>query len=222
MKFFQSTIGLKITMALSGLVLIGFVIGHMLGNLQVFLGADALNSYATMLHSYPALIWGTRIVLLISVGVHIRSAVILTLRSTSARGKKYSQSGWLGASYATRTMRYGGVILLAFIVYHILHLTMDFGLAGAEKACPNGGDCVKVYKNVITGFQNPLIAIFYIVAQIFLGLHLTHGIHSMARTFGISNPIWTGRAEKVAIVTGIAITLGNCSIPLAVLLKLVS
>ena len=221
MKFFQSTIGLKITMALSGLVLIGFVIGHMLGNLQVFLGAAVLNSYATMLHDAAALIWGTRIVLLISVGIHIRSAVILTLRSKSARSKNYSQSGWLGASYATRTMRYGGVILLAFIVYHILHLTMSL-TGGAVEACPNGGDCVNVYKNVITGFQNPLIAIFYIVAQIFLGLHLTHGIHSMARTLGISNPIWTGRAEKVAIVTGIAITLGNCSIPLAVLLKLVS
>ena len=221
MKFFQSTIGLKITMALSGLVLIGFVIGHMLGNLQVFLGEDVLNSYATMLHGTAALIWGTRIVLLISVGIHIRSAVILTLRSKSARGKKYSQSGWLGASYATRTMRYGGVILLAFIIYHILHLTMNL-TGGAVEACPGGGECVNVFKNVVVGLQNPLIAMFYIVAQIFLGLHLTHGIHSMARTLGISNPIWTGKAEKIAIITGIAITIGNCSIPLAVLLKLVS
>lgn len=222
MKFFQSTIGLKITMALSGLVLVGFVIGHMLGNLQIFLGKDALNDYATMLHSNAPLLWGARIVLLVSVLAHISSAIRLVTRSSAARPKNYSQTGWLGASYATRTMKMGGFILLAFIIFHLLHLTgAQFG--GAEEACDAAGKCTKVFRNVVTGFSgaNAWIAIFYIIAQVFLGLHLTHGIHSMARTLGVSSPLWTKRAEKVAITVGIAIMMGNIVIPLSVLIGLV-
>ena len=223
MDFFKSTLGLKIVMALSGLVGLGFVIGHMLGNLQIFLGAKVLNEYAASLHHNTALLWGARIVLLSAVIVHIVSAVKLTLRSKAARPEPVSMSGWLGASYATRTMRHGGVILLVFIVYHLLHLTNGVAVLPADYAAnvdwaTAGDKGIDVAANVRKGFSYPPTAIFYIIAQVLLGLHLTHGIHSMARTLGLSNPLWMERAKTVAIATGIAITLGNCSIVLAGLL----
>jgi succinate dehydrogenase / fumarate reductase cytochrome b subunit len=216
MRLFQSTIGLKILMALSGLVGVGFVIGHMLGNLQIFMGADTLNAYAAALHANAALLWGARVVLLGAIAVHITTAIKLTAKMGKARPVKYGQKGWLGASYATRTMRMGGFILLAFIIYHLAHLTLGAPVLPADKVANNmladGG--VDVYKNVMNGFSFIPTALFYIVAQVMLGLHLTHGIHSMSRSLGISNPVWTERAAKAAVATGIGITVGNIAIVL--------
>ena len=216
MRLFQSTIGLKILMALSGLVGVGFVIGHMLGNLQIFMGAETLNAYAAALHANAALLWGARVVLLGAIAVHITTAVKLTAKMGKARPVKYGQKGWLGASYATRTMRMGGFILLAFIIYHLAHLTLGAPVLPADKVANNmladGG--VDVYKNVMNGFSFIPTALFYIVAQVMLGLHLTHGIHSMSRSLGISNPVWTERAAKAAVATGIGITVGNIAIVL--------
>lgn len=217
MRFFQSTIGLKIMMALTGLVGVGFVVGHMLGNLQIFLGADVLNEYAKSLHHNTALLWGARIVLLSSVLLHIYSAVVLTKRAGTARPTAYNQKGWLKASYASRTMRWGGFIILAFIVYHLLHLTVGAPVLPAAhmaKVDWNAGD-VNVAHNVINGFGFLPTTIFYIVAQVMLGLHLTHGVHSMARTLGVSNPGWMKKAEMIAVATGIAIAGGNCFIALS-------
>jgi succinate dehydrogenase / fumarate reductase cytochrome b subunit len=229
MKFLSSTIGLKLIMALSGLVLLGFVIGHMLGNLQIFLGEDALNQYAATLHGTPALVWVTRIVLLLSVFAHMYSAYTLTMRSRASRPINYGKRHWLRSTYAVRTMRWGGIILLAFIVYHLLHLTLTAPVLpsehAAEVACSHQGMeviCNNVYSNVIKGFSFAPVAIFYIIAQIMLGLHLTHGIWSMTRSLGISNPKWTNHAEKIAMSVGGAITIGNCSIPFAVLFGFLS
>lgn len=220
MRLFQSTIGLKIMMALTGLVGVGFVIGHMLGNMQIFLGAETLNAYAASLHS-TQLIWVARIVLLASVAIHVWTAIKLTAKVGKARPVRYQNKGWLGASYATRTMRQGGFILLAFIIYHLLHLTWGLPV-GPEQAnvdwsqvdFNNPKTFPDVYLNVVNGFKFAPTAIFYIVAQIALGLHLTHGIHSMSRSLGISNPVWTERAAKVAVGTGIGITVGNIAIVL--------
>lgn len=220
MRLFQSTIGLKILMALTGLVGVGFVIGHMLGNMQIFLGADTLNAYAASLHSTP-LIWVARIVLLVAIAVHVWTAVKLTAKVGKARPVRYQNKGWLGASYATRTMRQGGFILLAFIIYHLLHLTWGLPV-GPEQANVDWSQVdfadkntfPNVYENVVNGFKFAPTAIFYIVAQIALGLHLTHGIHSMSRSLGISNPVWTERAAKAAVATGIGITVGNIAIVL--------
>ena len=188
MRLFQSTIGLKILMALSGLVGVGFVVGHMLGNLQIFLGAEALNSYAATLHANVALLWGARVVLLGAIGVHVTTAIRLNKKASNSRPVPYTgNGGWLGASYATRTMRQGGYILLAFIVYHLLHLTWGAPVLPAEFVADAdwaaaGEQGVDVYKNVVNGFKFIPTALFYIVAQVMLGLHLTHGIHSMSRT----------------------------------------
>ena len=224
MRLFQSTIGLKIMMALTGLVGVGFVIGHMLGNMQIFIPDDGatLNAYAASLHSTP-LIWVARIVLLVSVGIHVWTAVKLTAKVGKARPVRYQNKGWLGASYATRTMRQGGFILLAFIIYHLLHLTWgapvlpEEFVANADWSNVNFDDkstFPDVYQNVVNGFKFVPTAIFYIIAQIALGLHLTHGIHSMSRSLGISNPVWIERAAKAAVGTGIGITVGNIAIVL--------
>ena len=258
MKLLMSTIGLKAQMAISGMVLLGFVVGHMLGNLQIFLGPEALNNYAATLHGTPALIWGTRVTLLLAVAVHIFSAYTLTARSKAARPVGYKDRQWLGASYPARTMRWGGVILLAFIVYHLLHLTVAAPVLPAENldalstgeygpavpACEhkevalsviasNATDtlsnetiatkqvvCDNVYDNVVRGFHFIPVSLFYILAQIMLGMHIAHGLWSATRTLGISSPKWSDNAEKAALALGALITVGNCSIPLAVMIGL--
>lgn len=225
MKFLTSTLGLKAIMAVTGVVLFGFVIGHMLGNLQIFLGAKALNDYATFLHTQPALIWGTRIVLLVSVIGHIYSAFSLVQRSNAARPVNYDQKKFLGSTYAVRTMRYGGVILLLFIVYHLLHLTVGANVVPTEAAVTGCSSdpiaCNHVYDNVVNGFKVWWISIFYIIAQCSLGLHLTHGLWSGLRTLGFIKLARQEQSKMAAVALGVLITLGNCSIPLAVLLGII-
>ena len=222
LRFLNSTIGLKVIMALSGLGLFGFVIGHLLGNLQVFLGAEVFNAYAEALQGNKALLWTARIGLLGMVFAHMGSAAKLVLRSSAARPVGYKQRRWLSGRYAVRTMRYGGVVLLAFIVYHLLHLTTGH-LHSAHKEClPVGAgvDC-DAFHNLTTGLQNPLVAMFYIVAQFALGLHLAHGVWSLARTLGLSNPRYDVFVRYGAWTFGGLITLGNCSIAVACLARIV-
>ncbi|MBM76824.1 MAG: hypothetical protein CMK59_15565 [Proteobacteria bacterium] len=221
---FTSTLGLKAQMALSGVVLIGFVLVHMLGNLQIFLGPEALNDYAELLKSNKAVLWGARLVLLSSIGVHIFSAYTLTMRSRAARKQRYDQKNWLSSSYAVRTMRWGGVILLLFVVYHLLHLTVGAPVTPDKNMAsfiPNNANQIDVYNNVVRGFKNPFVSVFYIVAQGALGLHLAHGVWSMMRTLGVTKSAWIEKAQFGALGFGILITIGNCSIPLAVLFGLV-
>ena len=248
-RFLTSTIGLKLIMALSGIILIGFVIGHMVGNLQIFLqdGGKSLDAYGAALQSNQNLLWIIRIGLLTAVGAHIASAVALVMRSKTARPKSYQNHKWLSSDYAVRTMRLGGVILLAFIIFHIAHLTIGADVPGTDgiKHCTyQGGEftCF-VTENVVgqcgfvstaspgdasaaaagtqlieqcSGFKNSFLAIFYIVAQIALSLHLAHGIWSLCRTLGLSNPRYDNIARKIAWAISLAILIGNCSIPIAV------
>ena len=222
-RFLLSTIGLKIVMALSGLMLVGFVLAHMLGNLQIFLGPDAINSYGAAMQSNQAILWVARTGLLGAVLAHIFSAVKLTLSSKAARPVATKRHSWFDQRYAVRTMRYGGFILLLFIVYHLLHFTLgsahpDFvhcGDKGGKFACD-------VYHNVVSGFSVWPVSAFYILAQLCLGLHLTHGIWSMTRTLGQGNPRWDTMARAVSVLVGAGVTLGNCSIPVAVLAGILS
>jgi succinate dehydrogenase / fumarate reductase cytochrome b subunit len=218
-RFLASTIGQKVFMALSGVALILFVIAHMLGNLQIFIpdGGEALNAYAAALHSNMGILWVARIGLLAAVLVHIGAATALTLRSAAARPTGYKKKVWLGNDYPARTMRWGGVIVLAFVIYHLAHLTL--GAVGPEvRACSavSGEMVCHVRANVIAGFQNLPIAVFYIVAQLALGLHLAHGVWSGLRTLGLNNPRFDGLARRSGIGIALLITLGNISIPVAV------
>jgi succinate dehydrogenase / fumarate reductase cytochrome b subunit len=222
-RFLRSTIGQKIVMAVSGLLLVGFVVVHMLGNLQIFLGPDAFNSYAALMQGNQGLLWVARLGLLGAVGAHIWSAIKLTLSAKKARPVAYKKRSWFDERYAVRTMRVGGFILLAFIIYHLLHFTVGAVHDGFQSCADvNGVFTCYAYENVVGGFSNPLIGIFYITAQVFLGLHLTHGVWSMTRTLGQGNPRFDTMARKAAMAIGLIITIGNCSIPVAVMAGIVS
>jgi succinate dehydrogenase / fumarate reductase cytochrome b subunit len=214
-SFLGSSIGRKVVMAASGLLLIGFVIGHLLGNLQAFLGPEALNAYAETLRRYPALLWAARVGLLAAVGAHIWSATALTLANRRARPEGYDRLTPQASTYASRTMRWSGVLLLLFVVYHLLHLTL-----GVEAVHPQfvAGD---VYHNFVTGFQNPLVSGFYILAMLALGLHLQHGLWSMLQTVGLSRPGMNRLRRGVAAAVAALIVLGNISMPVAVLAGLI-
>lgn len=207
--FFDEHIGKKVVMAASGLILIGFVVGHLVGNLQVFLGPGAFNEYAEFLQSNPALLWGTRTVVLASVLLHIWSAVGLTALKRAARPVAYTKWSARDSTYASRTMMWSGPILAAYVIYHLLHLTL-----GTVHPSFDPGN---VYQNLVIGLSNPIVALAYIVAMIMLGLHLRHGIWSMFQSIGISHPTYTPRLKTLAALVAAAIVVGYVSIPLAIL-----
>jgi succinate dehydrogenase / fumarate reductase cytochrome b subunit len=213
--FWASTVGKKIVMAVTGAILFLFVIGHLLGNLQVFEGPAKLNAYGAFLHSIGEVLWPVRIILLIAVALHIIATVQLALRKKRARPIGYSRKQAIASSYASRTMYWSGPIVLAFIIFHLLHLTAGYVHPGAAYL---EGD---VYHNVVSGFQVWWVSLSYVVAICLLGLHLRHGLWSMFQTVGIHQPQHTARLKKAAMVIAVLIVLGYISIPISVLLGLV-
>jgi succinate dehydrogenase / fumarate reductase cytochrome b subunit len=213
--FWASTVGKKIVMAVTGAILFLFVIGHLLGNLQVFEGPAKLNAYGAFLHSIGEVLWPVRIVLLIAVALHIIATVQLALRKKRARPIGYSRKEAIASSYASRTMYWSGPIVLAFIIFHLLHLTAGYVHPGAAYI---EGD---VYHNVVSGFQVWWVSLSYVVAICLLGLHLRHGLWSMFQTVGIHQPQHTARLKTAAMVIAVLIVLGYVSIPISVLLGLV-
>lgn len=214
--FYGSTLTKKAVMAVTGLILFGFVLGHMIGNLKLYGGEQMLNHYAEGLREMGApvfghgqLLWVARIGLIVAVLLHMWSAWALTRISHRARPHGYAKVDRQAATYASRTMRWGGVILLFFIVYHLLHLT--FGSVHADF------DPKNVYHNVVSGFQNPLISGFYIVGQIFLGMHLYHGLWSMFQSLGWAGPRFNRARRQFAVAFALIVSLANISFPVAVL-----
>jgi succinate dehydrogenase / fumarate reductase cytochrome b subunit len=214
-EFFRSTIGRKIVMAVTGVILFGFVLAHMLGNLQVYLGPEAMNHYAVYLRQvlHGAGLWIARGVLLAAVVLHIWAATSLTLTSRAARPAGYRERRWREATYASRTMRWSGVIILVFVIYHLLHFTF-----GTVHPAFVEGD---VYHNFVYGFRSLPVSFFYIVAMILLGLHLRHGVWSMFQTLGVSHPRYMQAARVGAWVFALLIVIGNISFPVAVLAGIV-
>jgi succinate dehydrogenase / fumarate reductase cytochrome b subunit len=220
-KLYRTSVGKKILMALSGLILFGFIVGHMAGNLKVLQGPEAFNSYAEFLRDfgYPllpheGLLWIARVVLLAAVGLHITSALQLWKTSRAAKAGGYTKKNDISFSYASRTMRWGGVILFLFIVYHILHLT-----TGTVHSDFVVGD---VYRNYVVAFQNPLILAFYVVAQAALCLHLYHGLWSATQTLGASHPKYNPLRRPAAIVFALGIFVGFLIPPVLVAAGVVS
>jgi succinate dehydrogenase / fumarate reductase, cytochrome b subunit len=214
-SFWGSTIGKKIVMAVTGVMMFGFVIAHLAGNLQVFEGPAKLNAYGAFLHSIGELLWPLRIVLILAIALHIIATVQLALRKKRARPIGYSRKQAIASSYASRTMYWSGPIVLAFIIFHLLHLTAGYVHPGAAYI---EGD---VYHNVVSGFQVWWVSLSYVVAICLLGLHLRHGLWSMFQTVGIHQPQHTARLKKAAMVIAVLIVLGYISIPISVLLGLV-
>jgi succinate dehydrogenase / fumarate reductase cytochrome b subunit len=209
--FLGSSIGRKVIMAVTGAILFGFVLAHMLGNLQVYLGPEAMNHYAAFLRQvlHGAGLWIARSVLLVSVVLHIWSATSLTLSSRAARSIGYRERRWKESTYASRTMRWSGVIILLFVIYHLLHFT-----TGTVHPSFIEGD---VYHNFVAGFRSVPVSVFYIAAMVLLGLHLRHGFWSMFQTLGVSHPRYMRWAHAGSWGFAILIVVGNISFPVAVL-----
>ena len=208
-----TTIARKVVMALTGVILTGFVLVHMTGNLLLYQGPEALNHYAELLQSKPPLVWTARLVLLACVGLHIWAATTLTLANWAARPVGYRKTAYETSTYASRTMRWGGPLLLLFIVYHLLHFTV-----GSMHPDFVRGD---VYHNVVIGFQNPLVAFFYVLSMGALSLHLFHGVESMLQTMGLSHPKYNGLRSVIGAAYAAVVTVGNLSFPLSVFFGLV-
>lgn len=218
---FRTSIGLKITMALSGIVFVGFVIGHMFGNLKVYQGAEVFNHYAEGLREFgdPFLqsgqaLWIARAVLIVALVAHVWSAARLTRQSLAARDEGYRKLDALEFSRTSRSMRWGGVALFAFVVYHLLHLT--FGSVHPDFIA---GDA---YHNVVVGFQSVPVSGIYAVAMIALGLHLYHGVWSAFQTLGINGQRINRWRRPIALVIALIVAGGNLSFPVAVLTGLVA
>jgi len=211
LRFWETTVGKKAIMAVTGVVLFGFVVGHLLGNLQIYESPEKINKYSAMLHSMPALLWGARITLLVSVFLHIWASAQLWRLQLAARPVGYVKKVNMHSTYASRTMVWSGPIILAFVIFHLLHFT--FGTIHP------GGPFVEhdVYNNVVTGFQFWPVSLFYIVAMTMLCYHLYHGLWSMFQTLGVSHPVYTPVIRTLAKVVAIAIAIGNISIPVSVL-----
>ena len=214
-RFWQSTNGQKAVMASTGLILFLFVIFHMIGNLQVFEGAEQINFYGTALRRFPEALWGARFVLLFAVALHIWSSIKLAVRKTAARPIGYATRQNTVSTYASRTMYWSGPIILAFLIYHLLHLT-----AGVVHP---GGSFVEgdVYHNLIAGFQVWYVSLWYIFSMILLGLHIRHGAWSMFQSLGLNHPRHTPILNKAAAALAIIVVVGYISIPISILLGLI-
>jgi succinate dehydrogenase / fumarate reductase cytochrome b subunit len=214
-RFWESTNGKKVVMAVTGVLLFAFVIGHMIGNLQAFEGPEKLNAYGRFLHSIPEILYPVRVGLLLAVGLHIWAATGLALKNYSARPIAYASKKNVHSSYASRTMYWSGPILLAFIIFHILHLTAGVIQPGSGYV---EGD---VYHNVVAGFSVWYVSAWYIFSMILLGLHLRHGVWSMTQSLGFTQPQYTPLLRAVALVFAVVITAGFISIPLGVLTRII-
>jgi succinate dehydrogenase cytochrome b subunit len=214
--FWDSSVGKKAVMAVTGLIGVLFVIAHMVGNLQVFQGARRINAYAMLLHGpLNEVLWIVRVVLLTAIVLHVLAACQLTLRDRAARPVGYTRREPQVTTLAARTMRWGGVLLLVFIVFHILHFTTGT-IHPAESVLE--GD---VYANVVGSFQIPWVAAFYVVSMIALGLHLYHGAWSSLRSLGAAPASRQPLRRRLSLAIAVIVSIGFALVPIAVLAGLV-
>jgi succinate dehydrogenase / fumarate reductase, cytochrome b subunit len=218
--FYRSAIGKKAVMAVTGVILFGWIFLHMVGNLKLYMGPEHMNEYAKFLRGMGApavpeagMLWISRIVLLVAVALHIHAAVALTKMNRDARPVGYRGRSYEAATYASRTMRWGGVIILLFVIYHILHLTTGQAHTSFIHNDP--------YHNVVAGFKVWWVAAAYIVANLALGFHLYHGLWSMFNSLGLNHARFNPWRRHFATAFALLIAAGNISFPLAVLIGIV-
>ncbi|HET7436790.1 MAG TPA: succinate dehydrogenase cytochrome b subunit [Thermoanaerobaculia bacterium] len=220
--FYRSAIGKKAVMAVTGVILFGWIFLHMVGNLKLYLGPEHMNDYAHWLRTLgtPAMpetaaLWIARLLLIVCVALHIHSAYSLTMISRAARPVGYREKKFVEATYASRTMRWGGVIILLFIFYHLAHLTFGGKVAPAQFIQDDP------YHNVVAGFQVWWVAAIYILANLALGLHLYHGLWSMFNSLGLNHARFNGWRRAFATAFAVLIAGANISFPLMVLIGVV-
>ena len=223
LTLYRSTIGKKVIMAVTGLLLVLFVVGHMAGNLQVFIGPAKMNAYAAFLKSLGELLWLVRIGLLLALVLHVLMAWQLTRIKQAARPVDYTMRQPQVSTLASRSMRWGGVVLLVFIVFHILHFTTGtiFPLSIRPDATHPGYSATNVYGNVVSTFRVPWVVALYVVTMLFLMLHLFHGAWSSVRTLGLVKPSQFPLDRRAATIIAIVVWLGFTAVPVAVFLGVV-
>jgi succinate dehydrogenase / fumarate reductase cytochrome b subunit len=220
MRLFSDSIGRKAVMAITGLFMVLFVVGHLLGNLTIFAGPNGLNAYAAKLHELAPVVWGTRIVMLVSVVLHAVLGIQMSTENSAAKPTKYAVDRHLRATFSSKTMIWTGVILAAFIVYHLLHFTF--------RVTPNlviGWDELNrfdVYTMVVSSLKSTLIAAIYVVAMVALFLHLSHGIQSTFQTLGLSNSKLLPRYGTLGKVASAIFLIGYGSIPVLILVGILA
>jgi succinate dehydrogenase / fumarate reductase, cytochrome b subunit len=214
-SLYESTIGKKVAMALAGLVLFGYLVLHLIGNLKVFTGEQHFNEYSEFLRTVGApalghsqLLWIVRLILLAALLVHVVAYVQLWAKSRAARAIGYRKYEPEVFSRASRTMKWGGIAILLFVVYHILHLTTGDVHPQFVEHQP--------YRNLVNGFHSPLSSIIYVIGMIAVGMHLYHGLWSATQTMGLNNKNYNHLRRPIAIVIALVITLGFLSVPFAV------
>ena len=218
--FYESSIGKKIIVAVTGLLLIVYVLGHLLGNLQIYLSAERLNIYAQFLQGLGPLLLLIRIGLLAVFLIHVVATVQLTLENRRAKPQKYAVPGYQRSTTASRTMIVSGLIVLCFIIYHLLHFTLQTTNPEFRELHDSAGRH-DVYRMLILGFQQPLISIFYVLGLFLLTLHLSHGFASVTQTLGINNRKLEGFISTGGQTLAWLVFAGYVSIPLSILLGIV-
>ena len=226
LDLYSTAVGKKYAMAISGIMLIGFVLAHMIGNLKMYLGASDFNHYGEFLRELlvPILprtvaLWLMRLGLIAAVGVHVHAAYGLTIMNHHARSVKYQgPRDYQVANFASRTMRWTGIIVFLFLFWHLADLTW-----GWWNAVGNDGQFVRgdIYGNVVRSFERVPVAVVYIVANIALGFHLFHGVWSLFQSMGWNNPRFKAWRRNIAVGVATVIVVGNVSFPLAVLAGIV-
>lgn len=212
-NFYRSTVGKKQLMAATGLILVGFVIMHMLGHLIMFAGRDSYNAYAQGMKNLGPLLWLARIILLVAVVVHIVAAFQVIARNRAARPHPYAVKQHIAANYASLTMRWGGPLLLLFVIYHLAHHTLL--LTGP------GYSSTDIYGNMVAGFKVPWIVAVYLGAMILLGMHLFHGVWSMLQSLGVDYPAIAPLRYLLAPAIAVFVAGGYCTVPLAVIFGII-
>lgn len=232
---FQSSIGKKVIMAATGAILLLYVIGHLAGNLQIFLPKERINAYAHLLHSNAGLLWAVRLALLATVGLHVWSAIALSAQNRAARPEGYGPGTVpYATTWASRHMLMTGVVIAAFVIYHLLHLTAQVPAVNLLPATDQAKDFTQlavqsgpqagfrdVHAMLVAGFKQPIVSLFYLIAVGLLCLHLSHGTSSMFQSLGLQEGAWRQRLDKGARIFALLIFLGYASIPIAIFLRIV-
>ena len=220
---YRSALGKKYVMAITGIVWLGYIFAHMVGNLKIYFGAESFNHYAEFLRTgllvpivpEGAALWGMRLLLIVTLVLHITAAYQLTVMNRNARPERYqARREFVAADFAARTMRWTGVIVLLFILYHLADLTWGWVNPAEAGATP--------YEKLVASFQVPAVAIFYMVANLALGVHIYHGGWSLFQSMGWNNRKYNHWRRAFAIGFAVIVIGGNLSFPLAVQLGLVS
>jgi succinate dehydrogenase / fumarate reductase cytochrome b subunit len=218
--FYQSSIGKKYVVAVTALLLILYVLGHLVGNLQIYLGPDRINAYAKFLHDLGPILWVVRVILLAAFVIHIVATIQLAQENRLANPQKYAVAGYQRSTLASRTMIVSGLIVLCFVIYHILQFTLQVTDPEFREVHDSIGRH-DVYRMLILGFRHPLVSLFYVIALFLLTTHLSHGFASVVQTLGINNRKIANSVSIGGQTLAWAVFAGYISIPATILLGII-